>query len=221
MPEKKKKLVKELNRRGVIRALAAYAFLIWLAATGLVDLFPAVGFPDWSIRAFLAAAFAAMPLVAFLAWRYNLTFKGVLLRDPADVGIRQPDTVARANSPTRKSMRGQDTAVGTVLATWRTTEGELCEREFHTEFIVGRDFHADVRLKDDRVSRRHLRVYPVNNEWHVQDLDSLNGSYVDGESIEEVKVDPELDVTLDKHGPKVHLLVRVTDKTVETAKSRA
>ena len=220
MPEKKKKLVKELNRRGVIRAVAAYAFLVWLAATGLVDLFPAVGFPDWSIRVFLVAAVLATPLVAFLAWRYDLTFKGVLSRDPADVAGPLPDTIARANSPTRKSTSGQDTSVGTVLATWRTTEGELCEREFYSEFIIGRDFHADVRMKDDRVSRRHLRVYPVNNEWHVKDLDSLNGSYVDGESIDDIKVDPELDVSLDKHGPKVRLLVRVADKTLQTANSR-
>jgi pSer/pThr/pTyr-binding forkhead associated (FHA) protein len=63
-------------------------------------------------------------------------------------------------------------------------------------------------------------VYPVNNEWHVKDLDSLNGSYVDGESIDEIKVGPELDVSLDKHGPKVHLLVRVADVTAQTANSR-
>lgn len=219
MPENNKKLVKELNRRGVIRTLVAYALFVWLAATGLVDLFPAVGFPDWSIRVFLASALLATPLVAFLAWRYNLTLKGVL-RDPADVNGPLPDTVARANSPTRKSVAGQDTAIGTVLATWRTTEGELCEREFFSEFIVGRDFQADVRMQDDRVSRRHLRVYPVNNEWHVQDLDSLNGSYVDGKSIDELKLDPELDVTLDRHGPKIHLMVRFADETVQTADSR-
>jgi hypothetical protein len=218
MPDKNKKLVKELNRRGVIRALLAYAVVIWLAATGLVDLFPAVGFPEWSIRLFLVTAVAATPLVAFLAWRYNLTFKGVL-RDPEDVVVPR-DTVARSNSPTRRSTHRQDTAVGVVLATWRTTEGELCEREFQSEFIVGRDFRADVRMNDDRVSRRHLRVYPVNNEWHVKDLDSLNGSFVDGQSIDDIKVDPELDVTLDKHGPKVHLHVRVAEATAQSVSTR-
>jgi hypothetical protein len=216
MPDNNKKLVEELHRRGVFRAVVAYALVIWLAATGLVDLFPAVGFPDWSIRVFLASAVVATPLVAFLAWRYNLTFKGVL-RDPADVVTVPQDTVSRARSPTRKSMPGQNTGVGVVLATWRTTEGELCEREFYSEFIIGRDFQADVRMKDDRVSRRHLRVYPVDNEWHVKDLDSLNGSFVDGKSIDEIKVDPELDVSLDKHGPKIHLHVRVADVTAQSA----
>jgi hypothetical protein len=219
MPEKNKKLVQELNRRGVFRALVAYAVVIWLAATGLVDLFPAVGFPDWSIRLFLGTALAATPLVAFLAWRYNLTFKGVL-RDPADVVVTPGDTVARSNNPTRRSTHRQDTAVGVVLATWKTTDGELCEREFQTEFIIGRDFRADVRMKDDRVSRRHLRVYPVDNEWHVKDLDSLNGSFVNGKSIDDIKVDPELDVTLDKHGPKIHLHVRVAEATAQSVSTR-
>ena len=214
MPDKKKKLVKELNRRGVIRAVVAWCFIVWALAVGLVDLFPAVGLPDWSIRLFLATGVAATPLVAFLAWRYNLTFKGVF-RDPADV-VAPRDTVSRANGPTRKSTQ-QNTTVGGVLATWRTTEGELCEQEFKSEFIIGRDFQADLRMKDDRVSRRHLRVYPVNNEWHVKDLDSLNGSFVNGRSIDEIKVDPELDVTLDKHGPKIHLHVRVAEATAQSA----
>ena len=216
MPDKKKKLVKELSRRRVIRTLAAYVVIVWLLAQGLVDLFPAVGLPDWSIRLFLATAVAATPLVAFLAWRYNVTIKGVL-RDPADVVNTQRDTVSRSSSATRRSMHKQDTAVGVVLATWKTTEGELREREFRSEFIIGRDFQADVRMKDDRVSRRHLRVYPVNNEWHVKDLDSLNGSFVNGKSIDEIKVDPELDVSLDKHGPKIHLLIRVADDTAQSA----
>lgn len=219
MPEKNKKLVQELNRRGVIRAVIAYGLVVWLAATGLVDLFPAVGLPDWSIRAFLATSVAATPLVAFLAWRYNLTFKGVL-RDPADVAVHRRDTVVRANSPTRRSTQRQDTGFGVVLATWKTTDGELCEREFHREFIIGRDFQADVRMKDDRVSRRHLRVYPVKNEWHVKDLDSLNGSFVNGESIDDIKVDPEIDISLDKNGPTIRLHVRVAEATARSVTNR-
>lgn len=219
MPEKKKKLVDELQRRGVFTAVGAYAIVVWLAATGLVDLFPAVGFPDWSIRAFLLAAVAATPLVAFLAWRYNITFKGVL-RDPADVPSPQRDSATRGGAPTRRSTHREETGVGTVLATWRTTEGELREQEFYSEFVVGRDFRADVRMNDDRVSRRHLRVYPVDNVWHVKDLDSLNGSYVDGRSIDVIKLDPEVDVSLDKNGPKIHLLVRIADATVQTGSTR-
>jgi hypothetical protein len=206
MPDKKHKLVGELNRRGVFRTLAAYIVIVWLLAQGLVDLFPAVGLPDWTIRVFLAAAVAGTPLVAFLAWRYDLTFKGIL-RDPADTVAGSRDTVFRSRSPTRRSTRNKD--------------GELCEKEFQSEFIIGRDYQVDVRMKDDRVSRRHLRVYPVDNEWHVKDLKSLNGSYVNGQSIDVIKVNPEIDVSMDKHGPKIHLAVRAVDDTVQSADTRA
>lgn len=219
MPDKKHKLVAELNRRGVLRTLAAYIVIVWLLAQGLVDLFPAVGLPDWTIRLFLAAAVAGAPLVAFLAWRYDLTIKGIL-RDPADTVVGSPDTVLRSRSPTRKSTHSQKTGVGAVLASWRDKNGALCEKEFVSEFVIGRDYQVDVRLKDDRVSRRHLRVYPVDDEWHVKDLKSLNGSYVNGQSIDVIKVDPEVDVSMDKHGPKVHLAVRVADETAQSADTR-
>lgn len=218
MAEKKNRLMKELKRRGVIQALAAYTVIVWVLAEGLVDLLPAIGFPDWTIRLFLLGGVAGTPLVAFLAWRFNITFKGIL-RDPRDVPRPPRDSVTRGSSPTRKSTHREETGVGTVLATWRTTAGELREEEFHSEFVVGRDFRADVRMNDDRVSRRHLRVYPVDNVWHVRDLDSLNGSYVDGKSIDVIKLDPEADVSLDKNGPKIHFTVRVADETVQTART--
>ncbi len=219
MPDKNKKLVKELSRRGVLRALAAYIVIVWLLAQGLVDLFPAVGLPEWTIRLFLVAAVAGTPLVAFLAWRYDLTIKG-FLRDPADTVAGSRDTVLRSRSPTRRSTRAQHTGMGAMLATWRNKDGELCEKEFRSEFVIGRDYQVDVRMKDDRVSRRHLRVYPVNNEWHVKDLESLNGSYVNGRAIDVIKVNPEVDVSMDKHGPKVHLAIRVLDDTAQSADTR-
>ena len=219
MPDKKHKLVSELNRRGVYRTLAAYIVIVWLLAQGLVDLFPAVGLPEWTIRLFLAAAVAGAPLVAFLAWRYDMTIKGIL-RDPADTVAGSRDTVFRSRSPTRKSTPAQNTAMGAVRASWRNKDGELCEKEFQSEFVIGRDYQVDVRMKDDRVSRRHLRVYPVDNEWHVKDLESLNGSYVNGQSIDVIKVNPEIDVSMDKHGPKIHLAVRVADDTAQTLDSR-
>jgi len=219
MPGKKRKLMSELRRRGVIQALAAYFFIVWLLAQGLVDLLPAVGLPEWAIRIFLVSAAAGTPLVAFLSWRYDLTMKGIL-RDSADMLSGPRDTASGSDRPTRRSTSRQNTAHGVMFASWRNNDGELCEREFQSAFVIGRDYPVDVRMKDDRVSRRHLRVYPVGNEWHVKDLDSLNGSYVDGQSIDEIKVDSEVEVSMDIHGPKVHLLIRVAGDTAQSASTR-
>lgn len=206
------KLARELVRRGVLRALGAYIVIVWLLAQGLVDLFPAIGLPEWSIRVFLALAITGTPIVVVLAWRYDLTSKG-LLRDRVDVASARKSLLSQATGPTRRSGSHQDHGSSVVHASWMNGKGEACECEFHTAFVVGRDFQADLRIRDDRVSRRHIQVYPVRDKWYVKDLASLNGTYVDGQTIDVRKIDSDVEVSLDKKGPKVRLAIRVADET--------
>lgn len=51
------------------------------------------------------------------------------------------------------------------------------------EVIVGRAEICDVRLRDSKASRQHLRIEPRGGEWRVVDLDSRNGTIVNGESV--------------------------------------
>ena len=46
--------------------------------------------------------------------------------------------------------------------------------------IVGRSPECDLVLESDRVSRRHARVAFEDGRWRVEDLDSLNGTKVNG-----------------------------------------
>jgi hypothetical protein len=49
---------------------------------------------------------------------------------------------------------------------------------------VGRDPEADIALlQDELVSRRHVRLTPANGEVLVEDLGSVNGTFVDGDEI--------------------------------------
>ena len=208
-------LTRELVRRGVLRALGAYVAIVWLLAQGLVDLLPAMGFPDWAIRVFLAVTVSATPLVGLIAWKYDLTTKG-FLRDRQDVARDGQRPLDRAfGQTTRATPHGRSV----VLATWTDDKGELREQEFDGRFLIGRDFKADIRLWDDRISRQHLEVYPVGSDWCIKDLSSLNGSYVDGNPIDVKKIDQNLEVSLDKAGPKVQLAVRVMADTLMTADS--
>lgn len=213
-----KKLASELVRRGVLRAIGAYGAIVWLLAQGLVDLFPAIGFPEWAIRVFLAIAVLATPVVVALAWKYDLTRKG-LLRDRMDVAAVRKNALARAIGPTTQSAPRQDRGCSIMHVSWTNENGEACEREFPTPFWIGRDYQADVRLYDDRVSRRHVQVYPVGDDWYVKDLASLNGTYVDGKIIDVRKIEPDIEVSLDKKGPKVRLAIRVAEETIRTADS--
>jgi two-component system, cell cycle response regulator len=54
------------------------------------------------------------------------------------------------------------------------------------EIIVGRDAESNLRLAEDEgVSRRHARVTPVADGALLADLGSQNGTYVDGERVQE------------------------------------
>lgn len=213
-----KRLLKEVVRRGVLRALGAYVVMIWLLAQGLVDLFPAVGLPEWSIRVFLGTSVGVTPLVAILAWKYDLTTKG-LLRDRRDVAIAEKNLMAKIVGPTERSPVTDEGRRSMLHVSWKDETGRPHEREFLESFVVGREFSADVRLNDECVSRRHVKVYPVNSEWYVKDLSSLNGTFCNGETIDQKLVDDTIEIRLDKSGPKLVLTKRTNDETALTVES--
>jgi pSer/pThr/pTyr-binding forkhead associated (FHA) protein len=51
--------------------------------------------------------------------------------------------------------------------------------------VIGRHSEADIRLPLPDVSRRHCRFNFRDGAWHVRDLNSLNGTFVNGEQREE------------------------------------
>jgi diguanylate cyclase (GGDEF)-like protein len=46
------------------------------------------------------------------------------------------------------------------------------------EIVVGRGSDCDIQIDRDSVSRRHARIFRVGDQWHVEDLGSTNGSYI-------------------------------------------
>ena len=215
MPEKIKKLAGQLTRRGVLRALGAYGIAIWLLAQGLVDLLPAVGMPEWAIQIFLIVAVAFTPVVAVIAWKYDLTSKG-FLRDRQDLALERKGLLRRAIGPTATSLPGRRDGHSILQASWTGDDGKKIQRRFAATFVIGRDYQAGIRLSDDRVSRRHVEVYPEGDEWCLQDLKSLNGTYVADKKVTVVRIGPDTTVSLDRKGPEVRLEVLRADETLRT-----
>jgi len=49
-----------------------------------------------------------------------------------------------------------------------------------SEVIIGRDPKSEIVLSDRGVSLQHARVYQIEADFVIEDLDSSNGTYVDG-----------------------------------------
>ncbi len=53
--------------------------------------------------------------------------------------------------------------------------------ELGDEFVIGRS--GDLRLGDARVSRRHARIFLVENTYSIEDLGSANGTFLNEEKV--------------------------------------
>ena len=55
---------------------------------------------------------------------------------------------------------------------------------FSQPFTIGRAAQCDVQFETRVVSGVHARIALVRGDWVVQDLDSRNGTYLDGERVQ-------------------------------------
>jgi len=72
------RLLNELQHRRVFRSVAAYAVVAWIAVEAGDVVFPALGVPEAALTWLIVAALAGFPLVAVLAWVFDVTSDGVV-----------------------------------------------------------------------------------------------------------------------------------------------
>jgi pSer/pThr/pTyr-binding forkhead associated (FHA) protein len=65
-------------------------------------------------------------------------------------------------------------------------------------FTIGSDPGNDLVLKDKFISKFHCRFFQKNGQWNVEDLDSTNGTKVNGASVSSTKIEPGMVVELGK-----------------------
>ena len=96
---------------------------------------------------------------------------------PAPVSTPAPAPVARNNPPARSSS-GQGPAQRLVI-TSGPKEGLEIELP-REQLTIGRSGESGLVIRDDYTSTHHARLMLWNDGWVVQDLDSTNGTYLDG-----------------------------------------
>lgn len=89
--------------------------------------------------------------------------------------------------PTAEEARKEVAEPATVIKITYSYQGKEEEKVFHDDVLIGRAMEGlvpDVDLTSDRfVSRLHARIWMEEGAWWIEDLDSNNGTRVNGEEI--------------------------------------
>ncbi len=68
-----------------------------------------------------------------------------------------------------------------------------------TEITIGRNNANDISIDNLAVSDRHARIYKSRGAYVMEDLDSTNGTFVNGRKIKQITLRGGLQVEVDKH----------------------
>ena len=91
----------------------------------------------------------------------------------------------------------------------RVIKGEAHDREkrFTEAFLIGRLSDCELQISDSCVSRAHAQVYLDGDRWWVRDLDSANGTFLDGTRIQDAPLPAEARLELGPGGPLLSLSI--------------
>ncbi|MGI9257342.1 MAG: FHA domain-containing protein [Gammaproteobacteria bacterium] len=196
----------ELLRRKVVRLLGAYVVILWLLIQGFSDLFPILGFPDWALRAFVIVGIAAIPVLAWLSWKYDI-MPPQLVKDSKDVEATNPALSWAMH-------RHDNLDAGYALLRWTESDGATTEKRFFKPLSIGRTLDNDVVFSDERVSRHHAVIWAEEGGWRVKDTESANGTFMNHAPVTESTTLPQsCELRFHPNGPTLRVVV---DKPAET-----
>src|SRR5262245_52468725 len=69
--------------------------------------------------------------------------------------------------------------------------------------VIARDENAGVRVDNALVSRRHAEVFFDNGTWWLKDLESTNGTYIEGSRISQLPLTETIAFNLGRNGPEI------------------
>jgi phosphoserine phosphatase RsbU/P len=73
------------------------------------------------------------------------------------------------------------------MAKIQVLEGPMSGAQFDIDkevVFVGRSPGNDIRIRDDAVSRRHLKIFSVESCYFIEDLKTKNGTMINGEALD-------------------------------------
>lgn len=91
--------------------------------------------------------------------------------------------VTEPTAPSLASAFGREIATASTAHRLVITSGAKAGAEFplgRDEITIGRSSDSAIVIRDDYTSTHHARLMLWNDQWMLQDLDSTNGTFLDG-----------------------------------------
>ncbi len=110
----------------------------------------------------------------------------------APAGVAGPTEPVMKHAPVSNLPAGANTAGGGTNASLQTahrlviTSGPRSGTELalgRDPITIGRSSESGLVIRDDYTSTHHARLLLWNDEWMIQDLDSTNGTFLDGRRV--------------------------------------
>jgi FHA domain len=197
----------ELSRRKVLRVVAIYLAIFGGFVATVMSIAPAFAIPIGWFKWPVIVGAALIPVIAVLAWRYDVV-PPQLIRDPKDVALKNP---ALGWATARHDAKD----AGYILLTWVGEESRSSERRFFQPVSIGREPGNDIELSDARVSRFHAIIWAENNGWHIRDLDSANGTFIENSRVAGTAPLPaHCELRFHPNGPTVYVTVTRSPETL-------
>jgi hypothetical protein len=126
--------------------------------------------------------------IAFLGllWAFVFSIVYALRTDlfgPARMRSEDVASTPAKPSPVSPSPSVPSGIASTLLVTSGPKEGLALELLPEEQFTIGRSSDSTLVIRDDNTSTHHARLMLWNDQWMVQDLDSTNGTFVDGKRV--------------------------------------
>ncbi|MBN2405359.1 MAG: DUF3662 and FHA domain-containing protein [Coriobacteriia bacterium] len=122
---------------------------------------------------------ASRPVVDFVTHR---DLKLGRFRVSAALAETGPDQAAEADTPHRRQTSVTEIATVTV----NDMNHDVALRG--EQIVIGRLSDAQIQITDANVSRRHAAFIKIDDGWAIQDLDSTNGTRLNGQPVKQARL---------------------------------
>jgi pSer/pThr/pTyr-binding forkhead associated (FHA) protein len=96
---------------------------------------------------------------------------------------------------------------------------EKDQYHFIDSFKIGRDETCAIQFDEEIVSRVHAEVKLENGQWWLEDLNSTNGTFLNGQKINRIQITSDLQIELGIDGPQINFKLSLPDNLPDKSPS--